>query len=269
MRSAPGRGRRHRRSWGAVAVPAAASLVVVQVARASLRLPAVATEARLVHAAAAARNPAGIAPAGVGLDGLAARAQLSAYAGFTGAFERYPTPLAGARELGLLACAALLAAVVALARSLSVRPLAAAVGFGAVAACPPAVTTLATFGPGLLGAAWLAVGAAVLARTRTWLRVLGVPAVLGSIVSAPVLAVLVLVVSAAVLVAVRVRRGAALLGVAVLGAALPLALLPPPGGAAALPAVVAAAMLVGLVVVDEAVARLGRRWRRVRHRDPR
>ena len=186
--------------------------------------------------------------------------QLSAYAAVTGAFERYPSVLGGARELGLLACVVLLAALVALARSLGVRPLAAAAGLGSLALCPPAIAALTTFGPGLLGAAWLTAGAALLARGRTWLWILGAPAVLLGIASAPVLAVLVLVISAAVVVTVRVRRrGPSLLGVAVLAAALPLALLPPPGGAAAVPALVALVVLVGLVLLDEAVTRLSSR----------
>lgn len=256
--SGPERGRRYHRSRGVLAVPAAAALLVaIQAALTAMRLPAGAVEARLVDAAFAALNPVGPPPAGIWVDGLAARMQLSAYAGVTGAFERYPTVLGGARELGLVACAVLLAALVALARSLGVRPLAAAAGLGSLALCPPAVSALTTFGPGLLGAAWLAAGAALLARSRTWLRVLGIPAVLLGIASAPVLAVLVLVISAAVLVAVRVRRrGPSLLGAAVLAAALPLALLPPPGGEAAVPALVTLVVLVGLVLVDEAVTRL-------------
>ena len=205
-------------------------------------------------------NPVGAPPDDIGLDGVFARMQLSAYAAVTGAFERYPTVLGGARELGLVACVVLLAALVALARSLGVRPLAAAAGLGSLALCPPAMAALTTFGPGLLGAAWLTAGAALLARGRTWLWILGAPAVLLGIASAPVLAVLVLVISAAVVVTVRVRRrGPSLLGVAVLAAALPLALLPPPGGAAAVPALVALVVLVGLVLLDEAVTRLSSR----------
>jgi hypothetical protein len=68
-----------------------------------------------------------------------------------------------------------------------------------------------------------------------------------------------------VVITVRVRRrGPSLLGVAVLAAALPLALLPPPGGAAAVPALVALVVLVGLVLLDEAVTRLSSRSAMVR-----
>jgi hypothetical protein len=245
---------RHR-ARGVVAVPAATALLVgVHALQQAARRATVPAEGRIVDAAFAALHPVGPAPDGIGLDGISARVQLSAYAGATGAFERYPTVLGGARELSLLACAVLLGALVAFTRSLGVRPLAAAAGLGMLALCSPAVATLTTFGPGLLGAAWLAVGGALLARSRPWLQVLGVPAVLLGILTAPVLAVLVLVVSAAVLVAVRRRRrGTSLLGAAVVGAALPLALLPPPGGAAALPALVAVAVLVGLVVLDETI----------------
>jgi non-ribosomal peptide synthetase-like protein len=254
----PGRGGRCRRPRSVLAVPAAGALLVaIQAALTAVTLPTGAAEARLVDAAFAALNPTGAPPDGIGLDGVVARMQLSAYAAVTGSFERYPTVLGGARELGLVACVVLLAALVALARSLGVRPLAAAAGLGALALCPPAMAAMTTFGPGLLGAAWLTAGAALLARGRTWLWLLGAPAVLLGIASAPVLAVLVLVISAAVVVTVRVRRrGPSLLGVAVLAAALPLALLPPPGGEAAVPALVALVVLVGLVLLDEAITRL-------------
>jgi hypothetical protein len=51
------------------------------------------------------------------------------------------------------------------------------------------------------------------------------------------------------------------LGVVVPLTVLPLAFLPPPGGAAARPALVVTGVLVGLVLVDEALGRLARRSR--------
>jgi hypothetical protein len=172
-------------------VVAGTALVGVATALAAVRLPATPGEARLAEAAVAAVGPARAAPVTVGLDQLAARVQLSTYAELTGAFPRHVTALAGARELALLACASLLLALLALVRSLGVRPPAALLVLSVLAVCPPAVAALARFGPGLLGVTWLTVGAALLARLRPGLRMIGLPAVVVGVVSAPVLAVLV------------------------------------------------------------------------------
>lgn len=253
-----------RRATGRVLVLAAAVPIALQAVVTALATIAGAAEARLVDAAFADLRPSTLRAVPVGLDELAARVQLSGYAAVTGAFDRHAHVLTGARELALVASAVLLLAVVALARSLGVRPAAAAVVLLGLAVFPPAVAVLATFGPGLLGAAWLTAGAALLARTARWQHALAVPAVVAGVVSAPVLAVPLLVVAAAYLVAVRVRRrGPLLLGVAVVGTALPLALLPAPGGAAAVPALLVVAVLVGFVLVDEAGSALARRSRPV------
>ena len=139
-----------------------------------------------------------------------------------------------------------------------------AVVLGALAVCSPAVAVLATFGSGLLGAAWLMAGAALLARDRPWPRVLAVPAILAGVVSAPVLAVPVLVIATAVLVALRVRRGAPLLEVVGLSTVLSLALLAPSAGPAAAPALLVVAVLTGIMLVDRALTLLERRSRPVR-----
>jgi hypothetical protein len=81
------------------------------------------------------------------------------------------------------------------------------------------------------------------------------------VVTAPVLAVPVLVGGAAVLVALRARRGTLMLALVPLSV-LPLIVLPPPGGATAVPASVVAVVLIALVLVDEAVGRAARRVRR-------
>lgn len=244
---------------GLVAVPVAVgALVLVQAVFVAARLPASAPESLLVDAARAALHPVAAPAAPVGLDALAARVQLSAYARWTGAFERHPTALGGARELGVLACAVLVAAMASLTRVLAVRPPATAVVFGALAAVPAAVAPLVVVGPGLLGAAWLTAGVALLARRRRAVRALGVLAVVAGVASAPVLAVPVLVGTAAVLVALRNGRSALFLQLAILSTVVPLALLPPPGGAAAVPTCVVVAVLVGLVLVDEALGAAGR-----------
>jgi hypothetical protein len=198
-------------------VVAGTALVGVATALAAVRLPATPGEARLAEAAVAAVGPARAAPVTVGLDQLAARVQLSTYAELTGAFPRHVTALVGARELALLACVSLLLALLALVRSLGVRPPAALLVLSVLAVCPPAVAALARFGPGLLGVTWLTVGAALLARLRPGLRMIGLPAVVVGVVSAPVLAVPLLVIAAALLVAERVQRGPLLLAVAVSG----------------------------------------------------
>lgn len=257
----------HRRVSPTVVTAAAVGLLVlVEAALAAARLPptnrARVTEARLTDAAYAALHPVGAPPTAIGLDGLAARLQLTAYARVTGAFERGSTVVTGARELGLVAGVVLLAAVAALARSLGVRPsaaaatLGAAAMLGAVALAQPALAALVVLGPGLLGAAWLTLAAALLARSRTGVRALGAPAVAAGVVSAPVLAVAVLVGGAALLVGQRLRRGPVLLGTAMPATILPLALVPAPGGAAALPALVVVAVLIGLVLVDAVLDRL-------------
>jgi hypothetical protein len=232
-----------------------ALLVAVRAGLLAGRLPATAAEARFVDAAA---HPA-TATAGIGFD--AARLQLSGYATATGAFARHPDAVEGARELALVACVAVLGAVVVLTRSLGVRPLPAAVVLAGLALCTPALAALVTVGPGLLGAAWLTVGAALLNRRHPLVRALSAPAVVAGVVTAPVLAVPVLVGGAAVLVALRARRGTLMLALVPLSV-LPLIVLPPPGGATAVPAFVVAVVLIALVLVDEAVGRAARRVRR-------
>lgn len=237
-----------------VTAAAVGLLVLVEAVLAAARLPPTAmariTEARLADAAYAALHPVGDPPVEIALDGLATRVQLSTYAQLTGAFERGPTVVAGARELGLVACAVLLVAVAALTRSLGLRPSAAAATLGVFALAEPVLAPLVVLGPGLLGAAWLTLGAALLARSWPPVRALGVPAVAVGVASAPVLAVPVLVGGAALLVAMRLRRGPVVLGIAVPAAVFPLALLPPPLGPAAVPAFIVVALLVGLVLVD-------------------
>jgi hypothetical protein len=248
--------------FGLVVVGSA--LVGVATALAAVRLPATPGEARLVEAAVAVVGPARAAPVTVGLDQLAARVQLSTYAELTDAFPRHVTALAGARELALLACAGLLLALLALVRSLGVRPPAALLVLSVLALCPPAIAAPARFGPGLLGVMWLTVGAALLARLRPGLRMIGLPAVAVGVVSAPVLAVPLLVIAAALLVAERAQRGALLLALAVPVSVAPLALLMPPAGGSAVPALVVVTVLGAFVLVDEVVTRLVRRSPRIR-----
>jgi hypothetical protein len=164
------------------------ALVVWRVALAAARLPAVVGETQLIDGAAAMLRQPGTGP-GSGFGELVARLQLAGYAGLTGAFDRHPELLGGARELALVATVVLLVAVAVVARRWGVRSLALAVVLAALAVCSPAVAALATFGPGLLGVAWLAVGAALAQPARRSMRVAGAFAGVLGIATAPVLAV--------------------------------------------------------------------------------
>ena len=248
------------RPLGLALAAGAILLVVFQVVRSGLRLAATPGETRLVDETSAALRAPGSAPASAGFDELVSRAQLSTYAGLTGAVDRHADVLLTVRELALVACAALLVSVVALARSLGVRPPAVAVVLVGLALCPAAVEALTVLGPGLLGAAWLTVGAALLARDRPVpVRVLGVAAVATAVVTAPVLAVPVAVTGAVLAVAVRHRRSPLLVGATLVCVLLPLTLLPAPAGGSAVAALVVGTVLVGFVSLDEAVDRTVRR----------
>jgi hypothetical protein len=125
-------------------------LAVLRVIGAAVRLPPSPVESRLVDGAYA----------GLPVDGpgeVAARVQLAAHAALTGAFDRYPDVFGGARESAVAAFVVLLGAV-----AVVVRPVARPWSFAALLAlfvvAEPAVAAVATLGPGLLGAMWLAVG---------------------------------------------------------------------------------------------------------------
>jgi putative peptide zinc metalloprotease protein len=103
-----------------------------------------------------ARAP-GVAPGEV-----AVREQLVAYARLTGAFDRHAHVLAGARELVVLACAVLVLSFLALGLALRWRWWALVIPLVGVTAMGPAVSVLATLGPGVVGAAWTAAGITLL-----------------------------------------------------------------------------------------------------------
>jgi putative peptide zinc metalloprotease protein len=137
-----------------------------------------------------------------------ARWQLAGWDRLTAASTRHPTPVAGAREVAVLACAVLVATALALVAAGRVRVLAVALPLAAVGALGPVVTALATGGPGLLGAAEVAVGTVVLCSVRRGSGVLaGLLAVGAGVATAPVLGVP--LVLGAALLADRRRRGPA------------------------------------------------------------
>ena len=132
------------------------------------------------------------------------REQLVAYARLTGAFDGHADVLTGGRELAVVACIVLVVCFLALALTLRWRWWAVAVPLACVAAMGPAVSVLATFGPGIVGAAWTAIGITflVLATTRRAARhrrsrsvlprlllVLGVAALAAGVFTEPLVAV--------------------------------------------------------------------------------
>jgi putative peptide zinc metalloprotease protein len=108
------------------------------------------------------RDAAPAVPAGE----LVVREQLVAYAWLTGAFERHADVLAGARELTVVACAVLVVCLLAVRATLGWRYRAIILPLAAVAAMGPAVSTLAAVGPGVVGAAWTAVGGTLLVAAQ-------------------------------------------------------------------------------------------------------
>jgi putative peptide zinc metalloprotease protein len=136
---------------------------------------------------------------------LPLRAQLFGYARLTGAFDRHASAVAGGRELAVVAVAVLVVSLVALAVTRLVRPIAVALPLAAVLLVGPAVTVLATVSPGVVGAAWTALGALilVLAGHRAWV-IAGIAAVAAGVVTAPLIAVP-LAVTCGLLLATRER----------------------------------------------------------------
>ncbi|WP_448623695.1 hypothetical protein [Geodermatophilus sp. URMC 64] len=162
-------------------------LLVARVASVTLSHPGTTGEVRLAESALAAAR--GLPGPPVGGGDLLARTQVTLYAQLTGAFERHASVLAGGREIVVVAAALLVACLVALVAARRLTAAGAALPLVAVLAMGPAVTTLATLGPGTLGAAWVAVGAVVvtLVRGRTGVLV-GLGAIAAGVATAPLVA---------------------------------------------------------------------------------
>ncbi|MDP9429317.1 MAG: hypothetical protein M3Q47_10790 [Actinomycetota bacterium] len=174
-----------------------------------------AAETRIVASAFGALEVGRTAAPTVATGEVVVREQVMAYAQLTGAFGRHADVLVGARELAVLACAVLVVCYLVVARVLWWRWWAIALPLAVVAAMGPAVVELLTIGPGVVGAAWATVGGTLLlvgrqrqshGRHRLHYRAvhrgtiaLGAAAVAVGVVTAPVLAVP-LVVGAALLV---------------------------------------------------------------------
>ncbi|MGY1830392.1 hypothetical protein ACI8AA_08190 [Geodermatophilus sp. SYSU D01180] len=177
-----------RRVGAVVGLAGLGGLLLVRVASVAWSHPATAAELRLVDGAWAALR--GVDGAAAGSGDRLLRLQVAGYAWLTGAFERHDTILAGGRELAVVASAVLVVALLVLARTRRVRPVAVALPLLAVLVMGPAVTVLATVGSGLVGAAWAAVGALVLTRARRPVAgVLGIAAVTVGVATEPLVAV--------------------------------------------------------------------------------
>lgn len=156
-----------RRPAGAVSallVLAAGVAVVTRVAMTAGSLPASGAEAALVDNVfgAITGDPGVAAPHPV------TATQLHAVTALTGALDRYPGVLAGARELSVVAAVLLVAALLTVAAVLQVRRW---VTFGAVAALAvagPTITVLTPAGPGVLAGAWTALAIAGAALAFGW-----------------------------------------------------------------------------------------------------
>lgn len=260
----PARSRSTAPAWVVCAVLGV--LAVVRVALAAARLPARPGEAELVDGAyAVLRLPGVPAPGGGGPTEIVARAQIAGYAQLTGAFERWPDVLDGARELSVVTFCLLLVAVMVVGRRRGALPI--AVGLALFVVIDPAVDTFAAVGPGQLGVAWLAVaGALGLSRSRVSRGVAAPAAVLG-VVTAPLLIVPVVVVVVLVVLAALTSAGAegartarvALLGTAVvataLGGVLALTRPAPVPPAGAVPDTLRALLVVGVLVAASALVR--------------
>ncbi len=203
---------------GRYAVPVGLGLLgaalVLRVTVVALSAPLSSAEAR-ISASAAGMLGAGTSPA-VGPGEELVRDQLAAYAGLTGAFDRHADVLGGGRELAVLAVLVLVTCLLLVSVVYRWRPMAVAVPLAAVTAMGPAVSALATLGPGVVGAAWVAAGSTALALAardrdddgdrraqllRRFLGGVGAVAVAVGIATAPLLGIPLSV--AAVLVVVR------------------------------------------------------------------
>ena len=194
------------RRWGRLQIPAAtlsqirrilaltsvgclAAAVVVRVVYVSGSLPASAGESRLIDSALAAVESASTGPSVDAAQALA-REQLVWYARLTEVFSRHASVVTAGRELAVVATAVLVVCLATLAFTGRVRPRAVALPLAAAVVMGPVVTILATVGPGVLGAAWTAMGALLLTGVAgRAVAGFGVLAVAMGVLTAPVTAV--------------------------------------------------------------------------------
>lgn len=238
-----------RRALAAAGAVAVGVLAVLRVAVLAHDLAPTLVETRLAQRA--------VPGAPLGLGERAAQAQLEVYTRATGATGRYADVLGAGREQAVMACVVLLAALLVVGLRSGMRPLAAALVLALLAVFPPAAEVLATFGPGQLGVAWLAVGGALLVGAGTGRRLLGLAAVAVGVLTAPVLALPV----AVLVMGATARRWAPVAGVtASLATGILVLLRLSPGTGVSFPAVTSPVLVaVAAVVVTIGIALPGLR----------
>ena len=282
--AAPGRWTTAGRWAVPVGLGVLGAALVLRVTAVALSAPLSSSEARISASAAGMLDVGRAAAPAVGPGETVVRNQLAVYAELTGAFDRHADVLGGGRELAVLAVLVLTVCLLLAAVVYRWRPMAVAVPLAAVTAMGPAVSVLATVGPGVVGAAWVAAGGTALAlatrgrRDHGDRRVLllerllgaaGMVAVAVGIATAPLLGVPLAV--AAVLVAVR--RGAgpgpvpwltplavAAFGVTALTALISLALLSAKAGTVLSDPERQVLLLAALLVVGAVAAMRELRW---------
>ncbi|HEV7898417.1 MAG TPA: hypothetical protein VGP31_11295, partial [Planosporangium sp.] len=162
----PGRGAGVRRYLALAAVAALAGAFLGRLWAVAASAPAASGETRISTSAfGLLRLGRDMAP-DVAAGEAVVREQVVAYARLTGAFDRQADVLTGARELAVLACVALLVCFLAAARILRWGLWAVGLPLAAVAVMGPAVTALVTVSPGVVGAAWAAVGGTLILAAR-------------------------------------------------------------------------------------------------------
>ncbi len=164
------------RAVGPAILIALAAAVVVRVGQVAQTMAATVGETRL-SLGALTELRGGSPPPAHGLGEQIVREHLVLYARLTGSFDRTTSVVTAGRGLAVLATGVLVCVLLAMVAS-GLRMWAAALALLTVLVVGPAVTTLSTLGPAVVGVAWCAVGAMVLAAaSRRVARVLGLVAV--------------------------------------------------------------------------------------------
>jgi putative peptide zinc metalloprotease protein len=162
----PGTGATVRRYMALAAVAGLAGAFLGRLWGVATSAPAATAETRISSSAFGLLRLGGEAAPDVAPGEVMVRDQLAAYGRLTGAFDRHADVLTGARELAVLACVALLVCFLAVARILRWGLWAVGLPLAAVAVMGPAATALVTVSPGVVGAAWAAVGGTLILAAR-------------------------------------------------------------------------------------------------------
>jgi putative peptide zinc metalloprotease protein len=165
--AAPGRGSTIRRYAALIGVGTLAGALVWRVAQVAGSTAPSTAETQITTSAVSVLHGGHQAATSVATGEGVLRDQLAGYAYLTDAFGRHADAVGGGRELAVLACGVLVACFLTSAVLLRWRLPAVALPLAAVAASGPAVSTLATLSPAVVGVAWTALGATALAATRT------------------------------------------------------------------------------------------------------